>query len=277
MPEQVKQYMPMAIEYGAKILGVILALIVALIVAGWLRSLVRASLTRTRVDVTLTKFISNVVRYAVLTMAVIACLGVFGIETTSFAAVLGAAGLAIGLAFQGSLSNLAAGVMLLVFRPFKVGDVVSTAGVTGLVDEIELFTVRIKTADNRLIVVPNSTVFGGTIENLTSFDTRRCDVSVGTDYGASLDETRAVLERAVSKVEGVLSDPVHQIYLGELGDSSILWHVRVWVKTSDYWKIREKLTYAVKTCLDEAKISIPFPQRDVHLDAPVIEALRRGA
>ena len=277
MPEQIQQYLPNLVNYGVKIVGVIVALVVALIVGAWLRGLTRRALERARVDITLAKFVANVARYGVITLAVIACLGVFGIETTSFAAVLGAAGLAIGLAFQGTLSNLAAGVMLLVFRPFKVGDVVSTGGVTGSVDEIELFTVRMKTADNRLIILPNSAVFAGTIENLTAFDTRRCDVSVGTDYGASLDETRTVLEQAVGKVDGILDDPGYQVYLGELGDSAILWHVRVWVRTPDYWGVREKLTHAVKTSLDEAGIGIPFPQRDVHLDSPVIDALRRSA
>lgn len=277
MPEQIQTYMPTIISYGTKIVGVIVALVVALMIASWLKGLTLRALQRANVDLTLSKFVSNMVRYAVITLAVIACLGVFGIETTSFAAVIGAAGLAIGLAFQGSLSNLAAGVMLLVFRPFKVGDVVSAAGVTGSVDAIELFTVRMKTPDNRLIIIPNSAVFGGTIENLTAFDLRRCDVTVGTDYEASLDETRGVLNAAVGKVDGILSDPAHQIYLGELGDSAIVWHVRAWVNTKDYWGVREKLTHAIKTSLDAAGIGIPFPQQDVHLDAPVVEALRRGA
>lgn len=277
MTEELQQYVPTIVSYGTKIVGVIAALVGALIVGAWLRALMRRGLDRAGVDLTLSKFVANTVRYAVVTLAVIACLGVFGIETTSFAAVLGAAGLAIGLAFQGSLSNLAAGVMLLVFRPFKVGDVVNAAGVMGSVDEIELFTVRMKTPDNRLLIVPNSAVFGGTIENLTAFDQRRCDVSVGTDYGASLDETRSVLERAVGKVDGVLDDPGYQIYLVDLGDSAVLWQVRVWVRTPDYWGMREKVTHAIKMSLDAAGIGIPFPQQDVHFDAPVVDVLRRSA
>ena len=171
-------------------------------------------------DDTLGIFLSNLARWAILIMAVLAALGMFGIQTTSFAAVIGAAGIAIGLAFQGTLSNIASGVMLLIFRPFTVNDVIKAAGVTGKIIEIGLFTTSFDTADNRRIFVPNALIFGGTIENVTYHAKRRVEVSVGTDYSADLDEVRAVLERAIVSVEGVLDDPKSQVYLTELGASS---------------------------------------------------------
>ncbi len=277
MPELKPEHTQLLLEYGTRVFGVIIALFVANIVAGWVRrSVIRACETAT-IDEALSKFLGNMARYTVLTVAIIACLGVFGIETTSFAAVIGAAGLAIGLALQGSLSNLASGVMLLLFRPFKLGDVVKTAGVTGKVDEIELFTTRLVTPDNRLIIVPNSAVFGGTIENISFFDTRRVDIEVGTDYGADLDETRKILEQAISNVE-ILSEPAHQVIMDTLGDSCIVWKLRVWVNSPDYWAVREKLTYACKVNLDKAGIGIPYPQMDVHFDDAAVRSLaKKGA
>jgi len=277
MPELKPEHAQLLVEYATRLAGVLVALFIAFIVAGWVRRIVTRGCERAKIDVTLGKFFGNAARYVVITLAVIACLGVFGIETTSFAAVIGAAGLAIGLAFQGSLSNLAAGVMLLMFRPFKVGDVVNAAGQVGKIDEIELFTTRMITPDNRLIIVPNSAIFGGTIENITYFDTRRVDVDVGTEYPANLDDTRKVLEAAIEKVEH-LSEPAPQVYLDSLGDSAIIWKLRVWAKTADYWAVREKLTYAVKTSLDEAGIGIPFPQMDVHFDEDVVKLVeKKGA
>jgi small conductance mechanosensitive channel len=253
-------------QYGVRVVGAILFLFGAWIFAGWIRSLVRKSLERARFDVTLTKFFSNIARYAVLVLALLSCLGVFGVNVTSFAAVLAAAGFAIGLAFQNSLSNFSAGVMLLTFRPFKVGDVVNVAGHTGIIDEIELFTTYMDTFDNRRIIIPNSQVFDSTIENISYHDTRRVDVSVGTDYGADLDQTREVLEGVANAVEAKLPEKDIQVALLELGDSAISWQVRVWVKASDWWPTKEMLTRNVKVALDEAGIGIPFPQMDVHLD-----------
>lgn len=269
--------MQLVIEYGTRIVGVIVALFVASIIAGWFRRSVIKACDSAKIDGALSKFLGNMARYTVLTVAIIACLGVFGIETTSFAAVIGAAGLAIGLALQGSLSNLASGVMLLLFRPFKLGDVVKTAGVVGKVDEIELFTTRLVTPDNRMIIVPNSSVFGGTIENISHFDTRRVDIEVGTDYSADLDETRKILEQAISDVE-ILSEPAHQVIMDTLGDSCIVWKLRVWVNSPDYWGVREKLTYACKVNLDKAGIGIPYPQMDVHFDDAAVQSLaKKGA
>lgn len=256
----------LATTYAARVVGVLVALFAAWIVAGIVRRSMRRGFERTNFDPTLSRFFSNLARYAILTVAVVGCLGVFGIETSSFAALIAAMGLAVGLAFQGTLSNFAAGVMLLVFRPFKVGDYVEIGGTSGTVEEIELFTTELVTPDNRRIVVPNGQIFGSTIENYTAFETRRCDVSVGTEYGADLDRVREVLRGSIDEIEQVLEEPEPMVVLAGLGDSSIDWSVRAWVKTEDYWPVKDALTRQVKYDLDEAGIGIPFPQMDVHLD-----------
>ncbi|MBW2460119.1 MAG: mechanosensitive ion channel [Deltaproteobacteria bacterium] len=261
-------------EWGVKLGGVLIALFVAWVIAGWLSNRVRRALEGRKFDATLTRFFSKMVRYAILIFAGLGCLGVFGIETTSFAAVLAAAGLAVGLAFQGTLSNFASGIMLLVFRPFKVDDFVDAGGVTGTVEEIELFTTVFKTPDNKRVIVPNSAIFGSTITNVTHYPTRRVDIPVGVDYGASTEETRKVLDTVPGKVEGALSDPAPQIFLKSLGGSSVDWVVRVWCNTEDYGDVYQRTISQTKLTLDEAKLGIPYPQVDVHLDAEAVEALR---
>ena len=257
---------PQLVNYLAAAVGAVVLLLVAWIISGIVSRLIRKSLERTKFDDTLTRFFSRLAKWAVLLLAVLACLSIFGVETTSFAAVIGAAGLAIGLAFQGSLSNFASGVMLLVFRPFKVGDVVRVAGETGKVEEIELFTTTLDTPDNRRIIVPNSAVFGSTIENISHHPHRRADVNVGVDYDADVDAVRAVLEKAVQTVPDQMEDPAPAVVLQELGGSSVDWTVRVWAKAEHFWDVRQATVRAVKLALDEAGIGIPYPQMDVHLD-----------
>ncbi|MEE2705911.1 MAG: mechanosensitive ion channel domain-containing protein [Planctomycetota bacterium] len=253
-------------DFLMKVMGVIVLLFVAWVAAGWLGRLARKAMLKARLDETLTKFFSKFIRWAVLILALLACLGVFGVETTSFAAVIGAAGLAIGLAFQGTLGNFAAGIMLLMFRPFKVGDIVNVAGQTGKVDEIELFTTTIDTPDNRRIIIPNGSVFGSVIENISHHSTRRVDVAVGSDYSADLDATRDILTRVATNLSGRLDDPEPAVVLLELGGSSIDWSVRVWCNSADFWGVKQALTRDVKNALDQAGIGIPFPQMDVHMD-----------
>jgi small conductance mechanosensitive channel len=262
----------MIVRYAPPILGVLILVVVALVVSGWIGRLVARLLTRAKVEKTLAGFFGTCARWGLMVLALIACLGVFGVETTSFAAVVGAAVLAIGLAFQGSLSNLAAGVMLLIFRPFKVGDFVKIGGELGKVDAITLFTTELDTPDNRRIVLPNASIFGSTIENITHHPTRRVDISVGVEYPADLDRTREVLTKAAEAVPGKLGDPPPQIILLSLGDSSVNWQVRVWTETGKYWDVLDAGTRAVKMALDEAGLGIPFPQMDVHLDAPAPQA-----
>jgi small conductance mechanosensitive channel len=249
--------------------GAIVLLLLTFLVAGWARSATRRSLERSSLDVTLVGFFAALARYTVLILGGLAVLSVFGISVASFAAILAAGGFAVGLALQGTLSHFAAGVMLLLFRPFAVDDVVSVAGIKGKVVEIGLFTTLFDTPDNRRIIVPNGEIFGSTIENISHHDTRRVDVAVGTDYDAELSVTRKVLEEVANSIEGGRTDPAPQVYLSELGGSSINWSVRVWAATGDYWGVRERLTNQVKDALDAQGIGIPYPQMDVHLDSPL--------
>lgn len=255
----------LAIGGGLRVALVLVLLLLAMTLAGWAAAAVRSSLTRMKFDPTLAKFLSRLTRWVVLLLGVLACLGTFGVETTSFAAVLGATGFAIGLSLQGTLSNFAAGAMLLVFRPFKVGDVVNLDGTVGVVDEISVFTTMVDTFDNRRIILPNGEVFGSKIENITFHHVRRVDVSVGCDYSADLDKTRATLQAAVDATEGRLDDPEPAIVLDGLGASSVDWIVRVWAPTSDFLAVKQSLTRAVKNELDAAGIGIPFPQMEVHV------------
>jgi small conductance mechanosensitive channel len=264
--EQITQ---LVLTYGPRIVGAIIFVVVGFLLAGWLKRLVVRGMERAKIEPTLCGFLGSVAKWGFLAVVLIACLGVFGVETTSFAAVLGASALAIGLAFQGSLSNLAAGVMLMVFRPFKAGDVISVSGHVGKVAEVGLFCTKLDTPDNRRVIVPNSGVFGATIENMTHHETRRVDVSVGTEYPADLDQARSALLEAAKGVANVMEDPAPQVVLLALGDSSIDWAVRVWTATANYWEVRDALTRAAKMALDQAGIGIPFPQMDVHLDSPV--------
>ncbi len=251
--------------YGVKVVGVVVFLLAAWILASWLRRTVRKGLLKAEFDPTLGRFISNLLRWIILILAILACLGTFGFQTTSFAALIGAAGLAIGLAFQGSLSNLAAGIMLLIFRPFKVADLINVAGQLGNVNEIDLFMTEIDTLDGRRVIIPNSQIFGNVIENLTHHPRRRVDVPVGVSYSADLDRTKAVLEAAVRRIPGALADPAPVIWLDSLGSSSVNWVLRVWTLKENFGEVRQATVRAAKMALDEAGISIPFPQMDVHL------------
>lgn len=253
----------------APIATAIVLLIVTLVAAKVAASVTRKAATKARVEVTLARFFGTVARWGVILLGGIAILGNLGIETASFAAVIAAMGFAIGLALSGLLGNVSAGIMLLIFRPFKVGDYVNAAGVAGTIDEVGLFTTAFDTPDKRRIIVPNGKIFGDTIENVTHHPIRRIQVDVGTAYDADIDRTRQVLEDAVKGVEGILEEPAPAIYLDVMGDSSIAWAVRVWSKTEDFWAVRERTTRAVKYALDNANISIPFPQMDVHIDGKV--------
>lgn len=205
-------------NYGVPAIVVLIIVFVAFMVAGWVSRIVRANCDKARIEETLGKFFAKLARWAVLLVAALFCLSKFGIETASFAVILGAAGLAVGLAFQGTLSSFAAGVMLLIFHPFKVGDFVEVAGQKGKVNEIDLFTTTLDTPDNRRIILPNSSVFGATIENVSYHKIRRADVAVGVDYAAGVDQTRAVLEKAVAGIPGLVKDMDPQIVLADLGD-----------------------------------------------------------
>jgi small conductance mechanosensitive channel len=260
----------LGLEYGLPALLVLLVLIVAYFVGKLLSRAVSKPVTK-KVDPTLGKFFGKLVFWAIMVGALLGVLGKFGVNIATFAAIVAAAGFAIGLAFQGTLANFAAGIMLLVFRPFKVGDVVKAAGVTAKVTEIDLFFTIFDTFDNRRIIVPNSDVSSGTIENITHHPVRRAEVKVGTAYDADLDAARAALEKAAGSIDTVQQGEGRgtQVMLMELGGSSIDWVVRAWFSGDDFWTSREQLIQAIKRELDAAGVGIPFPQMDVHLDGKV--------
>ena len=255
----------MLVNYGGQVAVALLVLCAGWIFAGWIGEVARKALIRAKIDETLSRFLSKSARWVVLLLVVLACLSVFGVETTSFAAVIGSAGIAVGLAFQGTLSNFASGIMLLMFRPFNVGDVINVAGQTGKVNAIEMFTTTLDTFDNRRIIIPNGQIFGSTIENITYHAQRRADVAVGVSYAADVDRTREILTQAARGVPSVLTDPEPAVILLDLGDSAVNWSVRVWAKADDFGEVKQAATRAVKVALDEAAIEIPFPQMDVRL------------
>jgi len=264
----VQSAVDMAIEmvstWGISVVGAIVLLIVGRIAAGWIRRSVTKALTRANVDSSLVPFFSSMIYYVVIGVVLIAVLNLFGIETTSLIAVLGAAGLAVGLALQGTLSNFAAGVMLLIFRPIRVGDYVEVAGQGGTVAEISIFSTLLNTPDNVRITIPNAQVYGDTVKNYSFNDTRRVDLVMGIAYGDDIGKAIEIIERVVTSDERTLRDPEPTIAVNELADSSVNL-VRPWCNKADYWPLRFDLTRALKEELEAGGCHIPFPQRDVHV------------
>jgi len=233
-------------------------------IARIIANVVRRLMDRAKLDAMLTRFLSAIL-YGVLLVAVaLAALDSLGVNITSLIAVLGAAGLAIGLALKDSLSNFAAGVMLIIFRPFQVGDYINAGGASGTVDEIALFNTLLRTPDNQRVIVPNSEIFGGTITNVNSLGTRRLDLVFGIGYEDDMKKARQLLEQILADDERVLKDPAPAVTVAELADSSVNFNVRPWCNSGDYWALRSDLLHRVKQTFDENGISIPFPQRDVH-------------
>ena len=251
--------------YGFRLLGAILIFIVGRWVAALARKIIERMMTKSEVDTTLVKFTGNLTYGLLMVVVVLAALNQIGVQTTSFIAIIGAAGLAIGFALQGSLSNFAAGIMLIVFRPFKVGDFIMAGGEAGIVEEIALFTTQMRSPDNKTIIVPNSGITGGNITNFSTKDTRRIDLVIGVSYQDDLKKVKAVLSDILTNDERVLKDPAPTIGVVELADSSIDFAVRPWVKASDYWAVYFDTLQTIKERFDAEDISIPFPQRDIHV------------
>ena len=254
--------------YGLDVVGAIVTLIIGWMLAGWVQGAVSRGLGKIeKVDETLRGFFSSLAKYVVLAVVVIAVLNQFGVETTSLVAVLGAAGLAIGLALQGTLSNVAAGVMLLLFRPFKVGDFIEAAGITGSVKSIGLFVTELATADNVQIIAPNSQVWGTSVKNYSHHAQRRVDLVMGIAYEDNIDQAIAAINDVVKADERALTDPAPMVAVSELADSSVNLVVRVWCAGGDYWPLKFDLTKALKERFDAEGISIPYPQRQIHMAA----------
>ena len=251
--------------YGLRIIGALVLLALGFLAARLIRVLLRKILFKSNIDKTIVTFAANLLYGLALTFVVIMAMGQLGIETASFVAILGAAGLAVGFALKDSLSNFSAGVMLLVFRHFKVGDYIEGGGVAGSVEEIHIFTTRLVTPDNKVIYVPNSSLISGSLTNYTAKDTRRVDMIFGISYEDDISKARQVINEILSNDSRVLNDPAPQVAIIELGDSSVNFAVRPWVKKEDYWGVYFDVTEKVKLRFDEEDISIPFPQRDVHM------------
>jgi small conductance mechanosensitive channel len=234
--------------------------VVNLVVNGLMKAMQKGDL-----DVTLRRFIGNLARMLLMLFVIIAAINQLGVQTASLIALLGAAGLAVGLALQGSLSNFAAGVLIVLFRPYKVGDWIEGGGVSGAVEEVQILTTVLKTGDNKRVIVPNSQIMGTTITNYSANETRRVDLVVGVSYGDDIDKVRKELQDLVAADDRILDDPAVTIAVSELADSSVNFVVRPWVKTADYWGVYFDLTEAIKKRFDEVGISIPFPQQDVYI------------
>jgi small conductance mechanosensitive channel len=258
--------MPYLIEYGLEVIGAIIILIVGFTVAKWLSKKVERYFSRSeRVDKTLIPLFAQTVRILVIAVTILAVLNQFGVETASLIAVLGTIGLAIGLSLQGTLSNIASGIMLLLLRPFNVGDTVDIGSTSGVVDEIGLFVTKMHTFDNVAIVMPNSKVWGNEIKNYSQNNTRRVDMEVGISYDDNMEIAMKVLRDILASDDRVLDEPEPLVAVGSLGDSAVVIRVRPWTQTENYWPLYHDLTKRIKARFDEEGISLPYPQQDVHL------------
>ena len=264
------------IDYALDMVGAVVLLIAGWIVAGWVQKHTARMLGAVeRVDATLLSFVTQLVRYSILILVMVAVLAQFGVQTTSIIAVLGAAGLAVGLALQGTLANIAAGVLLLFLRPFKIGEYIDAGGVAGTVREIGLFATEFESYDGIFVMVPNSQLASAAITNYSRLPTRRLDLVIGISYGDNMNQAMTVLNDLLVHDDRILKEPAHQVMVKELADSSVNLNLRCWTKRQDYWSLLFDLTKQAKERLDKHGISIPFPQRDVHLfptEAPVATA-----
>ncbi|MEJ2186850.1 MAG: mechanosensitive ion channel [Gemmatimonadota bacterium] len=251
--------------YGLRVLAAIAILVIGRILAGMVRAGVHRALGRAKIDVSVVRFLGNLGFALVMTFTVVAALSKFGVETASIVGVLAAAGFAVGLALQGSLGNFSSGVMILLFRPFRVGDYVQVAGVGGTVKEVQLFNTVLATPDNVMVVVPNGKVYGDIISNYSAYDTRRMDLTIGISYDADIGRAMAAAQEVVKGEARILPDPEPMVVVSELADSSVNLIVRVWTQGADYWNVKFDTQRALKEAFDASGIEIPFPQRVVHL------------
>jgi len=265
MEDILTQLQAVVAQYGLQVLGALATLVIGIWIAKLLAKSLGRVLNKREVDPTLVKFLVSLAKIGLITFVIISAAAQIGIQTASFVAIIGAAGLAIGFALQGSLSNLAAGVMLIIFKPVKVGDYIEGGGAAGSVEAVGIFITTLLTPDNKVVYIPNSTLTGGNITNYSAKDTRRVDMVFGIGYSDDIDKAKKVINEVLSADARVLKEPAPQIVVSELEDSSVNFNVRPWVKTSDYWGLYFDTTETIKKKFDEQNISIPFPQRDVHM------------
>lgn len=263
--EMIKNLQPLIISYSAKGLAALLIFLIGKWIARRITNVIMRLMQGRNVDITLIRFLEGIIYYALLTSVVIAAAGQLGIKTTSFLAVLGAASLAIGLALKDSLANFSSGVMLILFRPFKVGDVVTIGGETGKVQAISVFSTILHTGDNQKKIIPNGAISNATITNITANPTRRVDITIGIGYNDDIRKAKETLEQILMEDERIHRDPPPAIAVSALGASCVDIAVRPWVNTADYWDVLYALNEKIKLTFDEKGISIPYPQQDVHL------------
>ena len=254
--------------YGLKVIAAIAIFLIGRFAIHVFKGVIRRLLLQSHMDETLVSFISSVSHVAMMAFLIVIVLGQLGVQTASFIALLGAAGLAVGLALQGSLANFAAGVLLVIFKPFKVGDYIEAAGTAGEVEEIGIFTTGLKTPDNRGVIIPNSKITSDNIINYSTKDHRRVDIVTSVSYDDNLDTVRTVLEKIISADQRILRDPAPSIGVLELADFSIKFAIRPWVKTADYWAVFFSLQEQIKKQFDAEGITIPFPRQEIHLHKP---------
>ena len=264
MEENSSLIMSYVVIYGVKLLGAIAIFIIGKWFAGFASSLIMKMMKKSNVDETLSKFVSKLIYGILIAFVVMSALNNLGVDTTSFLAMFGAAGLAVGLAFKDTFANIGAGILLIFFRPFKIGDFITVAGETGTVEEISLFATSLGTLDNKFILIPNGSIVGGVITNYSKKATRRVDLVFGIGYDDDLKLAKKTLEEIGLNDERVLAEPAPFVAVGELGDSSVNFIVRFWVNTPDYWAVHFDVIEKVKLTFDEKGISIPYPQMDIH-------------
>lgn len=254
-----------AMTFGKNLLIAVAIYYVGKLVVSMLVRGMRKVMQAREVDKTLEVFLCNLVRMALMFVVIIAAIGQLGIETASFIGIFAAAGLAVGLALQGSLSNFAAGVLIVLFRPYRVGDFVEAAGIAGVVEQVQILTTILRTGDNKQVIVPNGQIMDSIITNYSAKDTRRVDMVIGVSYDDDLDKVRKTLQEIIAADDRVLQDPAPVIAVAALADSSVNFNVRPWVNTPDYWNVMWDLTEAIKKRFDQEGITFPFPQQDVHI------------
>lgn len=253
------------LDVGPSLIGAIIVLLVGLKIISWIQNTVGKVMEKREVDASLRPFLNSLMGAILKILLFVSIAGMLGVATTSFVAVIGAAGLAIGLALQGSLANFAGGVLILLLRPFKVGDFITASGHSGTVKEIQIFYTILKTPQNQDIIVPNGQLSNAAVTNFSNYPTRRLDVVFGIGYEDDIDKAKAVIQSVIEADERILKDPAPLIYLETLNDSSVDFKVRIWAKMEDFWNVNFDLTESIKKAFDKEGISIPFPQRDVHL------------
>jgi len=264
--EKYQQYLDLAITWGVKILGAIAIYIIGKWIVKIITNFVKKLLEKSNTDVTLVKFLGNLTYFGLLILVIIAALGTLGVDTTSFAAIIAGAGLAVGMALKDNISNFGAGVLILFLKPFKVGDFVEAGGTSGVIEEIGIFNTIMKTGDNKIILVPNNNIIGNNITNYSKEKLRRIDLVIGVGYEDDLKLVKSTLQDILNNHPKVLKDPAPAVALAELADSSVNFNVRPWVKSEDYWGVRSELLEIIKETFDEKGINIPYPQMDVHID-----------